>query len=424
MFDLDMSKTYALAVSGGIDSMVMLHIFATMNPRPDFFVVTVNHNLRKEASADCKFVADYCKKFRVKCKTFNVDVPSYCEGMKVSEETGARILRLGILNSLDVDWVCTAHHADDNAETVLMHLVRGSGARGSEGIRRESGKFLHPMLSLSRADIEEYAKRHGVPHVYDATNGQVKYTRNFLRHNVIPLLCRLNGNAQSNITRFAENIAEDNAYLESLADVSEVKIFGSRAEIPTYLLAQPRPIAYRVLRKAFAMLNVWYDIEKSHFDAIIKLADNFGGKRLSLPFNMVVVNEYDKITILKDVTSEQHDFEVPFCVGIVHTPVGRIALLQDNMENSLRFDLAKIPATAVFRTRRQGDVFCKFGGGGTKPLNKYLIDKKVPQRLRNELVLVADGSNVLIICGVEISEQVKTEENSEVFRIKMLSVTD
>ncbi len=419
MLNLDTTKTYALAVSGGIDSMVMLHMFATSSPRVNFFVVTVNHNLRKEASDDCKFVADYCRKFDVTCRIYNVDVPSYCKAMKVSEETGARLLRLGVLNSLDVDWVCTAHHADDNAETVLMHLIRGSGANGSEGIRRESGKFLRPLLDMTRKDIEQYALENNVPHVYDATNGQVKYTRNFLRHKVIPLLSQLNENVSTNITRFAENISEDNAYLESLADISEVKFGGGCAEIPSYLLLQPKPIAYRVLRKVFSHLNVWYDIEKTHFDAIINLADNFGGKRIDLPFGIVAVNDYDKVTLLKGEKFLQPDFfQIPFAVGITDTPVGKVSVVQQG-KGGLKVDVSKIPSTAVFRTRQTGDVFCKFGGGGTKPLNKYLIDKKIPVRNRSQLLLVADGNNVLVVCGVEISDLVKVDDNSEVFYISV-----
>ena len=424
MLDIDLTKTYALAVSGGIDSMVMLHMFASLSPRPNFFVVTVNHNLREQASADCKFVADYCKKFKVKCKTFNVDVPNYCKAMKVSEETGARLLRLGVLNSLSVDYVCTAHNACDNAETVLMHIIRGSGANGSEGIRRESGKFLRPILHMSRQDIENYAREHDVPHVYDATNSEVKYTRNFLRHKVIPLLAEINENAQSNITRFAENIAEDNAYLDSLADASDVKFFGRSAEIPSYLLLQPKPIAYRVLRKVFAGLNILQDLEKQHYDAIVNLADNFGGKKISLPFGMVAVNDYDKVTIVKDAAAEEYCFEIPFAVGVTDTPVGKVVVDKQKTRGCLQVDVGKIPDTAVFRTRKQGDVFTKFGGGGTKPLNKYLIDKKIPQRLRSKLLLIANGNEVLAVCGVEIADSVKVDGASDAYYLRMLKSTD
>ena len=420
MMDIDLNKTYALAVSGGIDSMVMLHMFANFTPRPDFFVVTVNHNLRAEASADCKFVADYCKRFNVECKTFNVDVPNYCKAMKVSEETGARLLRLGVLNSLDVDYVCTAHNACDNAETVLMHIVRGSGANGSEGIRRVSGKFLRPILDMSREDVERYAREHDVPHVYDVTNSDVKYTRNFLRHKVIPLLTQINANAQQNITRFAENIAEDNAYLDGLADIAAVKFVGHSAEIPSYLLLQPKPIAYRVLRKVFCGLNIVVDLEKQHYDAVINLADNYGGKKVSLPYGMVAVNDYDKVTVAKDVAVLEHFFEIPFQAGVTDTPVGKVLVATTPERGSLKIDLNKIPANAVFRTCREGDTFQKFGGGGTKPLNRYLIDKKIPQRLRKQLLLIAAGHEVLVIVGVEIADSVKVEATSDVRYVSIL----
>ena len=169
-------------------------------------------------------------------------------------------------------------------------------------------------------------------------------------------------------------------------------------------------------------LNIWYDIEKQHFDAIIQLADNFGGKKLSLPFNLVAVNDYDKVTILKQTEEKFFDFEMPFGEGTVKTPVGTVAVYRHRQKDALKFDVGKIPPTAVFRTRRKGDVFCKYGGG-TKALNRYLIDKKIPARLRDSLVLVADGSNVLIICGVEISDHVKVEQNSSVRYIKNL-ITD
>ena len=131
---------------------------------------------------------------------------------------------------------------------------------------------------------------------------------------------------------------------------------------------------------------------------------------------------YDKVTILKQTEEKLFDFEVPFGEGTVRTPVGTVAVYRHRQKDALKFDVGKIPPTAVFRTRRKGDVFCKYGGG-TKALNRYLIDKKIPARLRDSLVLVADGSNVLIICGVEISDHVKVEQNSSVRYIKNL-ITD
>ena len=222
MKEMDLTAKYALAVSGGVDSMVMLHKFATLLPRPDFFVVTVNHGIRSEAAADCEFVANYCKKLRVDCRVFSVDAPAYSRENKVSLETAARILRYGIFDKLKCDFVCLAHNACDNAETVLMHVIRGSGSRGAAGIKAQNGRYLRPLLDMSREDIEQYARAHNVPHVEDATNDDVQYSRNFIRWKVMPRLTELNPAAMRNILRFASNVSQDDEYLDSLADVSTV----------------------------------------------------------------------------------------------------------------------------------------------------------------------------------------------------------
>lgn len=425
MKELDLKLKYALAVSGGVDSMVMLNKFATLLPRPDFFVVTVNHGIRKEAESDCKFVADYCAKLGVECHIVNVDVPSYCEKNKLSIETGARILRYQVLDNLDADIVCLAHNANDNVETVLMHILRGSGAKGATGIRQINGKYFRPILNLTRVEIEQYAQEHNVPFVKDSTNDDTKYTRNFIRHKVMPLLAEINPSAQQNVLRFASNISQDDEYLDTLADISTVEFGTSVARVPKRLLLQSSPVAYRVLGKVFNCLGVFYDIEKTHFDQILALASNVGGKRVNLPFNYVAINDYEHVTVcLNEKGSIQQDSNttqtvcIPFNLGVTETPLGVVEVSSEPLADSLRLDVNKIPATAVFRTRKQGDSFTKFGGG-TKTLREYLIDRKIPQRERDKLLLVADGSDVLVICGVEISDSVKVTDGAKNYYIKL-----
>ena len=421
MINFDLTKKYALAVSGGVDSMVMLHKVASLLPRPNFFVVTINHGIRKEAGSDCQFVADYCKQLDVECRVVEIDVPSYCEQHKLSVETGARLLRYQIFDSLDCDCVCLAHNANDNAETVLMHILRGSGAKGASGIRPQNGKYIRPLLDMTREQIEQYASEHNVPHVTDSTNDDVKYTRNFIRHKVMPLLTELNPAAVSNILRFADNISQDEHYLDSLSNISTVEFGDNSARIPKQLLKQPLPIAYRNISKIFNRIGVFCDIEKAHLDAIIRLADNVGGKSVNLPFNLVVTNDYDFVTVWRKVDKYEpsvENFEIPFKVGRTDTPLGVVEMSTAPSEGGLRIDVDKIPQSAVFRTRRQGDSFTKFGGG-TKLLKKYLIDRKIPERNRDSLLLVADGSEILVICGVEISDKVKTDSRSKTFYIRL-----
>lgn len=413
MIQIDLTKKYALAVSGGVDSMTMLHMFASLSPRPDFFVVTVNHNIRAQAQADCEFVANYCKQLNVDCHIVFVDVPLYAKERKLSEETAGRILRYKSFDGLDCDYVCLAHHAGDNAETVLMHILRGAGARGASGISAQNGKYLRPLLNITRDEIEQYAKQNGVPYVFDATNDDTKYSRNFVRRKVMPLLKQLNPNAERNIARFAENIAEDDGYLDSLADVSSVCFADNSARIPVKLLRQPRPIALRVVNKTFDKLGVSKDIERTHLDLVIGLSYGAGGRRINLPFGFTAFADYDYVTVCQATSPANEYFEIPFKKGVTATPVGKVEVIATPVNDALRVDYGKLPAECVFRTRRQGDSFTKFGGG-TKPLKKYLIDKKIPQRERDSLLLVAKGSEVYVICGVEISDKVKVDDDSDV----------
>ena len=421
MIEVKSTNKYALAVSGGVDSMVMLHKFATLSPRPNFYVVTVNHGLRQEAAADCKFVADYCAGLGVECHVVKVDVPTYCKEHKVSVETGARILRYEVFDSLDCDFVCLAHNADDNAETVLMHVLRGSGAKGACGIKAQNGKYLRPLLNLTRQEIEQYAQEHGVPHVNDYTNDETKYTRNFIRHKVLPLLTELNPAAKSNILRFASNVQQDDEFIDSLADLSVVSFDGNGAHVPKNLLTQSAPVAYRVLLKTFQRLGVFYDVEKAHYQAIVALAQSVGGKSVNLPFDLVATNDYDCVTIWRNAENSAKNeevFEIPFAVGRTETPLGVVEVSKTPIDGALRFDINKLPQNCVFRTKRQGDVFTKFGGG-SKSLKKYLIDKKIPQRQRDDLLLLACGSEILIICGVEISDSVKVDDGAKGLYVKL-----
>ena len=419
MLKIDVTKKYALAVSGGADSMAMLHAFAHHLPRPDFYVVTINHNIRPEGASDCQFVENYCKQLGIECYVFDIDVPTHARENKLSLETSARILRYQIFDKLNCDYVCTAHHSRDHAETVLMHIIRGSGLVGAQGIREYNGKYFRPMLNVTKEHINNYLQQNNVPFVVDQTNADDKYLRNYIRNKVLPLLLDVCPSVEQNIARFAQNVASDQQFLDSLADVSSVKFAKEQAQIPLELLKQPQPIAYRVLKKVFEQLGVHHDIESKHYQAICELATKAGGKQINLPFDYVAINDYNCVTLCKAQPTQAQTWEIPFAVGIVETPLGKVEITQTHTPNTLHFDIASVPKTAVFRTRRTGDYFIKFGGG-KKSLKEYLIDKKIPQRERDNLILIADKSNVLAIVGVEISGKIKAKKGSQVYYIKKI----
>ena len=299
MLKIDVTKKYALAVSGGADSMVMLHAFTHHLPRPNFYVVTINHNIRAEGKADCQFVENYCKALGVECYTFDIDVPTHARENKLSLETSARILRYQIFDNLNCDYVCTAHHERDQAETVLMHIIRGSGLVGAQGIREYNGRYFRPLLNWTKEQIDTYAKDNDIPFVVDQTNADDKYLRNYIRNKVLPLLHDVCPTVEQNIARFAQNVTSDQQFLDDLADISSVTFHKGEAKIPLELLKQPQPIAYRVLKKVFAQLGVHHDIESKHYQAICEVANNVGGKQTHLPFDYVAINDYTCLTICK-----------------------------------------------------------------------------------------------------------------------------
>lgn len=420
MKHVDAKYKYLLAVSGGSDSMAMLDMFA--NARLNFDVLTINHGLRTTAQRDCQLVEQYCNTRQIKCIVHNMDVNAYCKEHGVSVETGARILRRQLFNKLSSDYhfVCLAHNKDDNAETILMHVLRGSGIKGAEGIREQDGKYLRPVLSYTKAQLVKYCQQHNVPYCEDETNSDTAYRRNFIRHKVMPLLQQYNSGVVDNIVRFGQNAAADNAVLDKLADISQVKFTHNGASIPINLLQNNDAIAYRIVDKVLTQLGYWHDIERVHYLDIIGLANNCGGKTINLPFGLQAVNDYQYVTILiQGDSSKPCTYSYPFGKG-KFVIAGGILVIEDVAPDDsqttgkvLVVDAHKIPDNAVIRTPIKGDMFTKFGGG-TKPLSRYFIDKKISRRDRELVPIVATDNIVLAVVGVEISQSVRTDSNTSV----------
>ena len=186
------------AVSGGADSMCLLHALLTLRASLDITVAAAhfNHQLRPEAEAEERFVRAWCAEHEVPCHTGRGNVAAQAAAAGTGIEETARQLRYAFLEDAaeqaGADRIATAHHAGDNAETVLLHLIRGSGLRGLGGIPSVRGKVIRPLLTVERREIEAYLARHCIPHVEDASNQDTAYRRNYLRREILPRLEQLN----------------------------------------------------------------------------------------------------------------------------------------------------------------------------------------------------------------------------------------
>ncbi len=404
LFDMEAyrGKRVCVALSGGADSVCLLHCFYTR--MREFGVVLsaihVEHGIRGEESLrDMHFCETLCKKWGVPLKIVRVDVPALIEqngGGNV--ESVARLARLeafrGVIYQKEADLIATAHHQNDVVETILFRLARGTSPAGMKTI--QNFPFLvRPLLNVSREDILQYVCENNLPYVEDSTNSDESYTRNYIRHTVLPAFEKIHGNAAEHLARFAAQCARDDEYLTALAK-KEIECVGEHGDmlVPADL---PEPL---FMRACFLCMGAKVNYTSANLAEISKLKTLQTGKKVRLPGGKTAAREYGNIVFYYEKTEPiaERPFEEDFFV------------LAPRL--GLRADLDAFPAGCVVRSRREGDFIIPYGGQ-KKTLKKFLTDRKISARLGRRLTLVAYGSEILVIKGVEISDKVKVTEKTK-----------
>ena len=416
--------------SGGSDSMALLSFLAQNQEKYDIEVVAihVDHSIRENSSDDADFVRAKAREMGVRFYKFRIDAPKIAKDRGISLESAAREGRYGVFEALLkkglVDKIALAHQKSDQAETILMHLFRGagmSGAKGMEAIR--DNVYIRPMLNTSKQEIYDWLSENRIDYVDDETNADNTYNRNFVRNVLMREVVKRWPSAVEAITSFAKSIAEDDEFINSMAHIDAVMFEDKVARVPLSYFLYQSPIVNRILFKVFKRIGITRDIERKHIEAIKELATKGeNGKRIYLPFEAIAIKEYDYLTIYNRHV-EEVTFSEPFKCGEFEVPsFGKVIVRRVKdftpKEGVLYLDYRKVPKTASWRFREDGDVFEKFGGG-KKKLKSFLIDKKIPQRKRNFLPVLADGSEIYAIAGVEISEKVKVEDVPTAYMIEV-----
>lgn len=416
--------------SGGSDSMALLSFLAQNQEKYDIEVVAihVDHSIRENSSDDADFVKAKAREMGVRFYKFRIDAPKIAKDRGISLESAAREGRYGVFEALLkkglVDKIALAHQKSDQAETILMHLFRGagmSGAKGMEAIR--DNVYIRPMLTTSKQEIFDWLSENRIDYVDDETNADNTYNRNFVRNVLMREVVKRWPNAIDAITSFAKSIAEDDEFINSMAHIDAVMFEDKVARVPLSYFLYQSPIVSRMLFKVFKRIGITRDIERKHIEAIKELATKGeNGKRIYLPFEAIAIKEYDYLTIYNRHV-EEVTFSQPFKCGEFEVPsFGKVIVKRVKdftpKEGVLYLDYRKVPKTASWRFREDGDVFEKFGGG-KKKLKSFLIDKKIPQRKRNFLPVLADGNEIYAIAGVEISEKVRVEDVPTAYMIEV-----
>ena len=394
-------KRICVALSGGADSVCLLHYFAVhaKECKITLSAIHIEHGIRGEESlSDMHFCERLCKEWGIPLRVISVDLPKLAKQSKTGlEETGRRVRYNAFqeaLTSGQCELVATAHHVGDTAETVLFRLARGTALSGMRAITEHDG-IVRPLLNVTREQIETYISENGLSYVEDKTNSDETYTRNYIRHSVLPAFEQITKHATGHLVRFASLAADDDEYLYELAR-SNITLFQGDSYVPAEL---PVPLFYRA---CLICMGAEKDYTGANLEEIAKLKGLQSGKRVCLPGGQEAAREYDKIVFYYP---EPPMTEQPFLADYGGEP----GIMRES--GTLRFDLDAFPKSCVIRNRREGDFIVPFGGK-KKSLKKFLTDKKISARLGKKLKLIADGSEILAVISVEISEKVKVTEKT------------
>jgi len=412
----------AVACSGGSDSMALLHYLKGLEKDLEIEViaVTVDHSIRENGKRDADFVNTYCENNNIRCYKFKIDVPLLAKEKAISLESAGREARYGIFDALVqkgiADKIALAHHSSDQAETILMHLFRGSGLSGVRGMDyKKDAYYIRPMLNTKKENILKYLTDNNIEFVTDETNSESSYTRNYLRNEVFPILLKKWPNIVNNLLAFSKSVSEDDDFINKYLYENTLIFEDKTVKIPIAYFGFDSAVINRIIFKALHGIGINVDIERKHIEIIKNLASFQNGKKVNLPLGVTAFKDYDYITLICKEQESPILYE-DFKIGEINVLNGKISVKKVKncklSEFGLYIDQDKLPNNCVWRFRKEGDVFHKFGGG-VKKLKSFLIDKKIPQRNRDFLPVLASENEVYVIAGIEISEKVKVEKTSK-----------
>ena len=396
---VDPGDNVVCAVSGGADSMALLWAMYLLKDKLKIHLSAAhfNHRLRgAESDRDEAFVADFCKGYGIEFVAGSGNVVPGAKGL----EAAAREARYAFLRSLPGK-IATAHTASDNAETVLLHLVRGTGLKGLGGVMPVNGAVIRPMLSVTREEVLAFLEEYSIPFVEDSSNEKDDFLRNRLRHHIVPWLKKENPSLSQNLSAMALRMWQDEEALNAIASEKHT------ARVADLLALQPA-IRSRVLTKLLADAGV-KEPEAAHIAALEGLLNSpKPSAKAKLPGGVTITRNYDVLEVAQRAevipVQELTDFLSVAGYKISCEPNTR-------MEQTAR-SFAVVPQGKIWvRSRQEGDIIRL--NIGTKSLKKLFIDKKIPAAMRNSIPVIADDAGVLGVAGIGSNlDRLSTGENA------------
>jgi len=443
---LEKGDRVIVALSGGPDSTALLAALASIANDLDLSLVVAhfNHGLRgAESDGDEEFSRNLSEKMGFPFVSGNMSQGKVKKGF--SPEDFFRRQRYDFLNKISDDHqaqkIALGHNLQDQAETVLLNILRGSGLEGLKGfLPMRDGKFIRPLMEISRKEITSYLNEAGIPHRQDSSNENTRYRRNLIRSELIPLLKeKYNPKIEENLTQMAEILRLENEFIGQHVDEVLKSSFIQRRQNGillkiSYVNDLPSAIRLRLFKMILESLNP----AKNGFAFIhIKSLDNFAqksesGKRISLPLGIEVRREYEDLILERKKagfkqTKYEYTMKIPDSLYIkerkvtIHSEIAAKESVCFRGGNEVYMDLDKIQQPVIIRTRRDGDWFQPLGMQGRQKIKDFFIDHKIPQCQRNETMLFVDQISVICIQNMRLNDRVKiTAETKNVLKLEIL----
>jgi tRNA(Ile)-lysidine synthase len=435
-----------VAVSGGADSVCMLHILAQhcRDLGVELHAAHLNHQLRgAESDADAFYVSDLAHKLGVPATIERWDVAAYHDRKGGSLEEAAREIRYGFLaevaEKLDASKVVTGHTRDDHIETVLLHLLRGTGTAGLRGLQPRSTllhneksdrlEIVRPLLDIARQETTDYCRRYRLSPRSDSSNESLSFLRNRIRLELLPVLRSYNSGIDKALLRLADIAEDDISFIEEQTSLLWPNLVQKDSNAlyldVTKMLALPRALQRQVFRKAVRELRgSLKDLEADHIEAMLESLSKPAGKRFYLPDGLTLSTEYGRLVMTPTRASL---CPLPRLVGTASINVPgetdlpgwrvRADIVQQSLGSdngfAASFDLDKIGKKLVVRRRRPGDRFQPLGMNQTKKLQDFMVDAKIPRAWRDRVPLVSSSKQILWVVGWRMDDRVKVTKNTK-----------
>lgn len=434
-------------VSGGADSVCLLDILHRLGKTKGFSVVAVhvNHMLRGlEADEDENFVRELCNRYGIPLKVFREDVAAYAEKNSCSVEEAGRIVRYSsmekVLKEQGAAYIAVAHHRDDQAETVFLNILRGTGLDGLCGMSDINGRIIRPLLRAGRSEIMEYIERNGLSFRTDSSNYENIYLRNVIRNVIFPEIKNRTGtDISARLVRMQELLRADRDFLNLFAEKEFNDILVLENDEKVVLkrdkLKKIHPaVSGRIIRIAWERVSgSLRRLESVHVNSILNIISKDGNRTAELPQGIKVIAEYDRVEFSAESKREKaelpvYKISVPSVAEFpgfnirVETEiftrneyVEKFGRIKKTKENSLiqLFDYDKIKEGIYIRVRMPGDVFHPYNSSGKKKLKEFFIDQKIPKNIRGNIPLLADGKNIIWVVGYRTADNYKIDDSTE-----------